>query len=98
MVNIELAVRAGRVAEHNGWPDAVIVDSSALADQIPSGAPLVVVSEESLAAEAARILAALVGAGRSVALVTDATIPEAVSMWLPSGLVREKAPDTARWR
>lgn len=81
------ALEATGVAEIDarGWPEPTVVDPAHLSEQPPAGDPLVVAVEAgSLTADVALAVAALVGAGRDVLLVTDAQPAEAVREWIPA--------------
>ena len=78
--------RAARAAaELNGWTDAIIIDLEDLAAQGPSGPPILAVDVEgTFGVDDAKDIAALVGAGRSVRVVTSSPPPGSVTGWLPT--------------
>lgn len=80
------AVLAGRLIERMGWDDAVVVEALTLQDEQPNGPRLVVTGARDLTVDLAKHLAALVGAGRSVELVSAQDAPADVAGWLPTGL------------
>lgn len=79
----ELWFEAGKVAEKCGWVFPEIVGLTGVADLAPVGPPvLVVTTAEDISPELARTVAALVGVGREVCIVSDAAPPDDAMVWL----------------
>ncbi len=77
--------RAGALAQQRGWTDPQIVTADELADSAPSGPPLIVLVPESMSRQQAQTVAALVGAGRAVAVIGEPPDPT-IAGWIPTGV------------
>lgn len=79
----ELWFEAGKAAEKRRWGSPEMVDHTGVADLAPDGPPaLVVATAEDVSPEVARTVAALVGVGREVCIVSDAAPPDDAMVWL----------------
>ena len=81
---LALAMRAGQLAQSVGWEQPQLVSPEALTTLEPRGAPVIVVAATALSLAQAQDVAALAGAGRPVALVTDAVLGAEILGWLPA--------------
>lgn len=79
---------AGRVASQRSWESPRVIDVSAIQDEGPNGAPLIILtSPDGVTTEDARTIAALIGAGREAVIVCVGSLPENVAGWLPDGSI-----------
>ena len=79
----KLWFEAGKIAGKRGWDSPEIVDLTGVAHLAPEGSPvLVVATAEDVSPEVARTVAALVGVGREVCIVSDAAPPDDAMVWL----------------
>lgn len=84
-MHVPLLFEAGRVAGQRGWPSPDVVPLSGIAELSPSGPPVIAVGEAgAVTVQTARVLAALVGAGRDVVLITERALADEVAAWLPA--------------
>ena len=88
MVDINLVVEAGRLAERRGWSSVEVVEPDALGSVLPGPGEMIVVAPAgTFSSPHARDVAALSASGKSVAVVTADVLAEDVQAWLPHGSV-----------
>jgi len=81
-----LVFAAGRWAGEKEWEDSNFVTIEQVESAAPVGPPLIVTAlSGQLTPAAAKAMAALAGAGRTVCVVTDALPDPSVRTWIPQG-------------
>ncbi len=76
------------MAARRKWESPQLISISAIRDEGPNGAPLIILtSPDEVTAEDARTIAALIGAGREAVIVCVGSLPEDVAGWLPDGSI-----------
>lgn len=78
------AVAAGRFLERLAWTDALVLSPDEAAELGPTGPAVLVVADQAMSVAEARQLAALAGAGRSVAILSRQPLAADVTAWLPA--------------
>ena len=86
-IDLALAAYAGGVAETHEWGPYEVVTPDELHAQHPSGPTLAVISAGELSLATVRSVAALIGAGRNVVVVTDVQASHDTWEWLPRDVV-----------
>ncbi len=85
---MDLRFECGWLAGERGWVDASVVVPSELGVQAPHGGPLVVeAAAGSLNVPDAKVISALLAAGRQCVVVSEGELSPEVSAWIPTGSV-----------